>query len=230
MRKFGLIGGLSWHSTARYYKLINEGVARAKGGLNSAPLLIESLNFADVAQCVSENDWDCAAPTLIDAARRLEAGGARGIAICANSMHAIYDRVQDAVSVPVLHIADEVGRRLKQNGVRTAALLGTSNVMTGKYYRQRLVSQGLSLLPADPDMINRMDEIIYNELMVGKARRESERFMKSELTDIAKQDVQAAILACTELEAIVDVQANVLPIYDSTAIHAGAILDFILND
>lgn len=229
MKKLGLIGGLGWRSTARYYQIINEQVARRKGGLHCAPLLIENLDFADVARCASQTDWDCAADILIASARRLEAAGAEGLVICANSMHVIYDRLADATGIPVIHIAETVGAKMQADGVKTAAIVGTRNVMTEKFYRQRLVAYGVSLLPADMELADRVDQIVYDELMLGKVTRESERFMKSELTDIAKQQAQAVVLACTELEMIVDVRANVLPIYDSTSIHAQAAVDFILN-
>jgi aspartate racemase len=230
MQKFGLIGGLSWTSTARYYEIINQGVARRLGGLHSAPLVVESLDFSEVARCTSADDWDCAAGHLISAAQRIEACGARGLVICANSMHTIYDRIASAVTIPIIHIADVVGDKMQADGIKSAALIGTRNVMTEKFYRQRLVARGVSLLPPDMDLADRIDQIIYDELMMGKATREAERYMKSELTDIAKNNVQAAVLACTELEAIVDVRANVLPIYDSTTIHAKAALEFILAD
>lgn len=229
MRKLGLIGGLSWTSTARYYQIINQAVHRARGGQHSAPLLIESLDFADVARCATQEDWDCAAGHLIASAQRLEQAGAGSLLICANSMHRVYDEVQAAVGIPIIHIADVVGDRMKADGVERAALLGTRNVMTEKFYRQRLVSHGVSLLPADMELADRIDRIVYDELTVGKVAKESERFMKSELTDIAKRDVQAVVLACTELELIVDVKANVLPIYDCTGIHAKAGVDFILG-
>jgi aspartate racemase len=229
MRKFGLIGGLSWSSTARYYEIINKGVARRLGGFHSAPLVIESLDFAEVARCTTAEDWDCASGPLVAAAKRLEAAGAEGLVICANSMHVIYERVAEAVSVPVLHIAETVGAKMQADGIKSAAIVGTRNVMTEKFYRQRLVSCGISLLPPDMELAERVDKIVYEELVLGKVSRESERFMKSELTDIAKQQVQAVVLACTELELIVDVRANVLPIYDSTTIHAQAALDFILS-
>ncbi|MCI4589994.1 amino acid racemase [Sphingobium sp. BYY-5] len=229
MHKLGLIGGLSWTSTARYYEIINKAVHRAKGGQHSAPLLIESLDFATVAGCATEEDWDIAAVQLIDAARRLEGAGAEALLICANSMYRVYDRVQGAVDIPILHIAEVVGRKMQAEGVEKAALIGTRNVMTEKFYRQRLVAHGVSLLPADMELAERIDRIVYDELTVGKVSRDSERYMKSELTDIAKQDVQAVVLACTELELIVDVKANVLPIYDCTGIHANAGVEFILG-
>jgi aspartate racemase len=229
MRKIGLIGGLSWTSTARYYEIINEAVHKAKGGFHSAPLLIESLDFAEVARCATQDDWDCASSQLIGAAMRLEAAGAEALLICANSMHKVYERVQAAVSTPILHIAEVVGDKMQADGIKTAALIGTRNVMTEKFYRQRLVAHGVSLLPPDLELADRIDRMVYEELVIGKPSRDSERYMKSELTDIAKEDVQAVVLACTELELVVDVRANVLPIYDCTTIHAKAGADFILE-
>lgn len=229
MKKLGLIGGLSWGSTARYYQIINEGIARRKGGLHSAPLVIESLDFAPIAACASMEDWDCAGSQLVEAARRLQAAGAEGLLVCANSMHAVDKLITEAVNIPLLHIADAVGARMKTDGIRTGAIIGTSNVMGEKFYRQCLVSYGVSLLPPDMELGAKVDRIVYEELVHGKVTRESERVMKSELADIAKQQVQAVVLACTELEMIVDVKANLLPIYDSMSIHAEAGIDFILS-
>ena len=230
MRKLGLIGGLSWTSTARYYQIINERVHRARGGLHSAPLLIESLDFAETGRSATDAEWATAAAVLTQSAQRLAQAGAEALLICANSMHRVYDEVQGAVGIPILHIADLVGQTMKADGIRTAALVGTRNVMTERFYRQRLVGHGISLLPADMELAERIDRIVYDELVLGKVSRESQRYMKSELTDIAKEDVQAVVLACTELEMIVDVKANVLPIYDCTSIHARAGAAFILGE
>src|SRR5690606_7538729 len=145
---------------------------RALGGQHSAPLLIESLDFAEVARCATENDWDCASAQLIGAAQRLEQGGAGALLICANSMHRVYDRVQAAVGIPILHIADIVGTTMKASGIDRAALSGTRNVMTVKFYRQRLVGHGISLLPADMELAERIDRIVYDELTVGKGSKE----------------------------------------------------------
>ncbi|MPT47331.1 MAG: amino acid racemase [Sphingobium sp.] len=230
MRKLGLIGGLSWGSTARYYQLINEGIARRLGGFHSAPLVLESLDFAEIARCATEEGWEAVGDHMIAAARRLEQAGAEGLMICANSVHVVDSRIREAVNIPLLHIADAVGVKMKADGIKTAAIIGTSNVMAEKFYRQSLVSYGVSLLPPDMEMAERIDKIVYGELVLGKITRDAERFMKSELTDIAKQQVQAVVLACTELEMIVDVRANLLPIYDSLTLHSEAGVEFILGD
>jgi len=230
MKKLGLIGGLSWSSTARYYELINRAVQRELGGLHSATLLIDSLDFADVARCASANDWGSAAEHIVGAAKRLKAGGAEGIMICANSLHKVAPQVTEAVGLPLIHIIDEIGAKLKADKVKSVGLLGTSNVMTDREFRQRLVaSGGVSLLPPDPELAARIDRMVYDELAAGKVTRDAERYMKSEITDIAKEEVQAVVLACTELELVVDINANVLPIYDSTVIHAAAGARFVLS-
>ena len=230
MRKLGLIGGMSWYSSETYYNRINKQVVRRTEGTCNAPLIIESLNFCDIQKASSDADWDNVAGVLIASAKRLEAAGATAILICANSMHKVHDRVVEAVSVPVIHIADAVGAKMKTAGVQSAALLGTSNVMAENWYRQRLVKHGVTLLPAEMDDVKDLDRIIYEELMVGNATRASERLLKTIITEIDQEGIKAVVLGCTELDMIVDTRANVLPIYDSTEIHADAGVDWILGD
>lgn len=230
MRKIGLIGGMSWVSTETYYRLINKGVQKRAGSLCSGPIVIESLNFCDLAQIRTPEGWDHATEKLTIAARSLEQAGATAILICANSMHKVYDRVQGAVSVPIIHIADCVGEKMLADGIKRAAIIGTRNVMLESFYRQRLVKHGIGLLAPEMERVEEIDRIIYEELMEGKVVRESERTMKTFLTNIAKEDVQAVVLGCTELEMIVDTKANVLPIYDGTEIHAQAAVDWIMGE
>lgn len=230
MRKLGLIGGMSWYSTELYYARINKQVLRRTEGSCNAPLLIESLNFCDIAKANSEQDWDHVADVLIAAAQRLEQAGATAILICANSMHKVHERVAASVSIPVIHIADAVGEKMKLDGVQSAALLGTANVMAENWYRQRLVKHGVTLMPAEMDDVQDLDRIIYEELMHGQVKRDSERTLKSIITEIDQEGIKAVVLGCTELCMIVDTKANVLPIYDSTEIHADAGVDWILGD
>lgn len=230
MRKLGLIGGMSWYSTEAYYKRINRQVVRRTNGTCNAPLVIESLNFCDIRMASSDADWDHVASVLIDAAKTLENAGATAILICANSMHKVHDRIAAAVTVPVIHIADAVGAKMKADSIQSAALLGTANVMAENWYRQRLVKHGVTLLPAEMDDVNDLDRIIYEELMAGKVNRTSERLLKSIITEIDQEGIKAVVLGCTELDMIVDTKANVLPIYDSTEIHSDAGVDWILSD
>jgi aspartate racemase len=231
MRKLGLIGGLSWYSTALYYERINKEVQRrSNNGLCSAPLVLENLNFCDLAKATSEQDWDHVAESLIASAKRLEAAGASAILICANSMHKVHDRVAAAVLVPVIHIADAVGVKMKAAGVASAALIGTRNVMAENWYRQRLVKHGVTLMQNEAEDVDELDRIIYEELMLGKVNRQAERTLKTFITECDQQDIEAIVLGCTELCMIVDTKANVLPIYDSTEIHADAGVDWIMGD
>lgn len=230
MRKLGLIGGMSWVSTASYYTRINSSVQKRLGGFASAHLLIESVNFSDYARLQSDDDWDAAAGLMTRSAKRLENSGATAILICSNAMHKVYDQVQPEVGVPILHIADCVGDKMVSDGVMSATLLGSRNVMTEGFYRKRLVGKGISLTPPDEERVEEIDRIIYEELMFNQAKRESERTMKTYITNIAKADVEAVVLGCTELDLIIDTKANILPIYDSTDIHADAAIEWILSD
>ncbi|WP_379922109.1 aspartate/glutamate racemase family protein [Erythrobacter sp. R86502] len=229
MRKLGIIGGMSWVSTATYYERINRIVQKRAAPMASAPLLIESLDFSQLYALREERDWQRAAGVLVESARRLEGAGAQALIIGANSMHRLYDDVAAAVDIPILHIAECVGRSMKRLSVNNAAVLGTRNVMTESFYRKRLVSHGIDLLPPNLDYVEMLDRIIYDELMVGKVTREAERTMKTIITNKAQEGAEAIVLACTELNLVVDANANVLPIFDSTRIHCEAAADWILE-
>jgi aspartate racemase len=229
LRKLGLIGGMSWVSTRTYYEHINRIVQARTSRLASAPLLIESLDFTDLARLSTAEEWDRAATVLCDSARRLETAGATALIIGANSMHRVYDRVAAAVNVPVIHIADCVGKRMQANRVQTAALIGTRNVMLEDFYRKRLVAHGVSLLPPVMGNVDEIERVIYDDLMQGRAPKSAERMFKTMITDLEKAGAKAVVLGCTELEMVIDVDANVLPIYDGTRIHAEAAADWILG-
>ncbi len=230
MRKLGLIGGMSWYSTEFYYRRINKQVQARANSLCSAPMMLDNLNFCDLARATSEQDWDHVADALTASAKRLQDGGATAILIGANSMHKVHDKVSAAVSVPVIHIADAVGAKMKADNVKSAALVGTRNVMAENWYRQRLVKHGVTLLPWEAADVVELDRIIYEELMAGQAVRNSERTLKTLITEIDKDGADAVVLGCTELGMIVDTKANVLPIYDSAEIHADAGVDWIMGD
>ncbi len=229
MRKIGLIGGMSWVSTELYYRRINSQVQKARGHDFSAPMVVESLDFNGLIRTKDQAAWQEAADILSAAAKRTEAAGATAICIAANSMHKVYDQVAGSVSIPVIHIADAIGLKMKADGVTSAALIGTRNVMVEAWYRQRLIEHGVSLLPPDMERADEIDRIIYDELMKGKVKRDAQRTLKTFIADIDKTGVKAIVLGCTELELIVDTRANVLPIYDSTEIHADAAVDWILG-
>ncbi|WP_100260787.1 aspartate/glutamate racemase family protein [Qipengyuania seohaensis] len=230
MRKLGLIGGMSWVSTRAYYERINKEIQRRSNFMSSAPLLIESLDYSLIAKAKQADDWDAVASLLVESGRRLESAGAQGMIIAANTMHKVYDRVAEGLSIPVLHIADSVGEAMKKANCNNAALLGTRFVMTESFYRQRLVAHDVDLLPPDPGDVELVDGIIYKELMLGRVTRSAERALKTIITNKDKEGAKAIVLACTELEMVVDTDANVLPVFDSTDIHCRAAAEWMLAD
>ena len=229
MRKLGIIGGTSWHSTALYYDHINRGVAQRLGGLHSARLVIESLDLAPYAAMEQAGDWDNVAQVTLDAAKRLERAGADGVIITSNTGHMVYDAVGPLLDVPMLHIADATADKLVAEGRKRVALLGTRFTMTEPHIRSRLESRGISLVPIDEPSIREVDRIIFDELAAGRVVRDSQRKLKTLITELAKVKTQAVVLGCTELVLAVDVRANVLPVYDTTAIHARACVDWMLD-
>ena len=228
MRKLGLLAGMSWVSTGLYYEAINKGVAKRAGGLSSAPLVIESFDFAAIAAMQGEGDWAGLARLLGDSGRRLRDAGAEGLIICANTMHKIYDEVRQAAGIPVLHIGEATAAKLAADGVARAALLGTRFTMNEAFYRDRLAEHGIAVATPEPAMAAEIDRIIYEELARGIVSRTSQRTLKTAITSLAQARNQAVVLGCTELVMLVDPVANVLPVYDTTAIHAQAAVEWIM--
>lgn len=230
VRKLGIIGGTSWSSTALYYEHINRGVAQRLGGLHSARLIIDSLDLAPFAEMEHSGDWDGVARETLDAARRLETAGAEGVIITSNTGHKVYDAVAPKLGVPMLHIADPTADRLVADGRKRVALLGTRFTMLEPHVRSRLEARGINLVPIDSVWVKEIDRIIFEELAAGRVVRDSQRKLKTLITELAKAKVQAVVLGCTELVLAVDVRANVLPVYDTTEIHARACVDWMLAD
>jgi len=222
-----MIGGTSWYSTAMYYEQINKGVARKVGGLASAPLAIESLNLAEVAPLQLAGEWAKVAAILVGAARRLEQAGAEGLIICSNTGHKVAAEVEAAVAVPLIHMGDVVGDRLAADGVRRAGFLGTRFTMDEPFVRERIERRGVALASPPPATAAEIDRIIFEELARGQVTRNSQRRLKTCLTEMAQARQQAVVLACTELVLLVDAGANVLPVYDTTALHAKAAVEWI---
>ena len=230
MRKLGIIGGTSWSSTALYYDHLNRGIAQRLGGLHSARLVIESLDLAPFAEMELSGDWDGVAAITLDSAKRLVAAGADGVIITSNTGHKVYDAVAPKVPVPMLHIADATADALIADGRKRVALLGTRFTMLEPHVRSRLEGKGITLVPIEQPWIDEVDRIIFEELAAGRVVRNSQRKLKTLITELAKNRVQAVVLGCTELVLAVDIRANVLPVYDTTAIHARACVEWMLAD
>jgi aspartate racemase len=228
LRKLGIIGGTSWHSTALYYDHINRIVAQRMGGLHSARLSIESLDLAPIAAMELAGDWDGVARETIDAAKRLQASGAEAVIITSNTGHKVFDAVAANIEIQMLHIGDAVADKLVADRQTRVALLGTRFTMTEGHVRDRLERRGIQLAPIEADWVREIDRIIFDELAAGRVVRESQRKFKTLMTELSKQKVQAVVLGCTELVLAVETRANVLPVYDSTVIHARAAAAWVL--
>ena len=225
-----MIGGLSWVSTAIYYEAINKGVSRRMGGLSSAPLILDSHDFAPIAELQAAGEWDRLGEILIDSARRLVAAGAEGLILCSNTMHRLYAEVAGAAGVELIHIGEVTADKLTADGVKRAGLIGTRFTMNEGFYRERIEARGIHVATPAPAMAEEIDRIIFEELTRGEVLRNSQRKLKTCLTELAQARNQAVILGCTELVMLVDPGASVVPIYDTTAIHSQAAIEWILAD
>lgn len=225
-----MMGGMSWASTAIYYNHINRGVRRALGGRHSAPLLIESFDFEPLAAMQAADDWDGIAAVLTESARRLEDAGVDGLILCTNTMHKLYDRIAVEVEIPILHVADETAAAMQAAGVDRAALLGTRFTMTEDFYVERIERHGIRLGVPDREDMAEVDRIIFDELTRGEVTIQSKRALRTLIAKLDKAGAEAVVLGCTELVMLVDPHANLLPIFDTTEIHAEAALRWILED
>ncbi len=192
-------------------------------------MLIESQDFAPIAAMQAAADWSALGRLLAESARRLEQAGAQGLLICTNTMHKLYDEVQAAIGIPVLHIGDVTARKLIGDGIGRAGLLGTRFTMAESFYRERIEAHGIAVDVPDQAMAAEIDRIIFEELVRGTVSRVSQRTLKTCITSLAQARNQAVILGCTELVMLVDPVANILPIYDTTALHSAAAVDWILS-
>jgi len=230
VKKLGIIGGTSWASTALYYEQINRGIGQRLGGLHSAILSIESLDLAPLAEMQQAEDWSGVAAMSIEAARRLKASGAEGLLLASNTLHKVVPEIGDVTGLPILHIGDAAADKIAADGRSRVALLGTRFVMAEPFIRERYEARGIQLVGLNPVWRAEVDRIVYEELAAGRVVRESQRKLKTLITELSKQKVQAIVLGCTELVLAVDVRANVLPVYDTTAIHARMAVEWMLAD
>ena len=229
MKRLGLIGGMSWESTAVYYRLLNEMARERLGGCHSADLVMISVDFAPIAAMQAAGAWDEATAVMVEAARRLEGAGAAAVLICANTMHRMADEVQAAVGVPVIHIADVTARAVGAAGARRPLLLATQFTMEQDFYRDRLRAGGVEALIPSEDERARLHAIIYDELVRGRIEAASRRaFIAIVERAVADEGVDAAILGCTEFGLLVRSGDLAVPVFDTTELHARAAMDFAL--
>jgi aspartate racemase len=226
MKVIGLLGGMSWESSAEYYRIINERVRARLGGLHSARCLMWSFDFADIETLQHAGDWATATTRMIEAARRLERGGADFMAICTNTMHKLADDIESAVALPLLHIADPTAQRIKAAGHQRVGLLGTAFTMEQDFYKGRLQQvHGLEVLVPGTDERRAIHRVIYEELVLGRIEPASRRVFQDAMRELAARGAQAIILGCTEIMLLVGDADSPLPLFDTTTLHAEAIAD-----
>jgi len=230
MHTIGLIGGMSWESSAEYYRIINQRGRDQLGPLRSAQLLMYSVDFGPVEQAQHAGRWDDAALILEDAARRLQAGGAECVVLCTNTMHLVAPRIEAAVSIPFLHIADAAGAAAVAAGTLTVGLLGTAFTMEQDFLTSRLAAHGLNVLVPDANERQAVHRIIYEELCVGVISEASRQVYQRVIASLAARGAQAIILGCTEIGLLLKPEHTDLPLLDTTGLHAQAAVAFALRD
>ena len=229
MKTIGLIGGVSWESTAIYYSLINREVQRRLGGFHSAKIVLFSVDFAELEILARTSQWDALAVRLSDAAKALERAGADMVLLCANTMHHDAGRVAQSVSLPLLHICDCTAERIKAQGLKRVALLGTAYTMNEDFYKDRLRANGLEVIvpdAADRAVINR---VIFEELVLGKVEAASRQAHREIIARQVAKGAQGVILGCTELPMLLKPEDSAVPLFDTTEIHALAAVDLALS-
>ncbi|MFI8823535.1 aspartate/glutamate racemase family protein [Streptomyces sp. NPDC053431] len=222
MKIIGLIGGMSWESTAQYYRLLNEGVRDRLGGLHSARCVVYSVDFAEIERLQVAGRWDEAGAVLAEAARSLAAAGAEILLICTNTMHKVADQVAAAVDVPLLHLADATASAVREAGPRRVGLLGTAFTMEQDFYRDRLAAHGLDVLVPDEDDRALVHRVIYDELCLGVIREESRAAYREVIGRLVASGAQGVILGCTEIELLIGPEHSPVPVFATTRLHAEA--------
>jgi aspartate racemase len=230
MKTIGLIGGMSWESSIEYYRIINQTVNERLGGVHSAKSLMYSFDFADIEALQREGDWDQLTQEMVNAAQTLEQGGADLLVICTNTMHRMADDVQAAVSIPLLHITDATAQAIQAQNIDTVGLLGTRFTMEGDFYRLRLEEKhGLGVLIPPETERETVHRIIYDELVKGIIRDSSRDAYLQIIEGLQEEGAQGIILGCTEIPLLVKPSDVVLPLFDTTTIHAQAAVDWSLT-
>lgn len=229
MKTIGLIGGMSWESSQTYYRLINQGVRDQLGGLHSARLVLYSVDFAEIETLQHQGDWDATAKMLGEAARALEGAGADFLVLCTNTMHKVAAQIEQAVNIPLVHIADATAAVLRHEGITSVGLLGTRFTMEQAFYRERLENQGIQVLVPDEPQRERVHSVIYNELCLGQIRDGSKKAYLEVVGSLADRGAQGVILGCTEIGLLIQAADTAVPLFDTTAIHARQAVSFALG-
>ncbi|MGA4849294.1 aspartate/glutamate racemase family protein [Streptomyces sp. G5(2025)] len=229
MKTIGLIGGMSWESSAEYYRLLNELVRERLGGLHSARCVLHSVDFAEIERLQVAGEWERAGDVLAAAGKGLEAAGAELVLICTNTMHKVAGQVQDALSVPLLHLGDATAEAVRAAGVRRVGLLGTAFTMEQDFYRERLAGHGLEVLVPDEAGRAVVHRVIYEELCLGVVRDESRVAYQEVIGGLVRRGAEGVILGCTEIESLIRQEHSPVPVFPTTRLHARAAVEAALT-
>ncbi|NGO81342.1 aspartate/glutamate racemase family protein [Streptomyces sp. YC504] len=230
MKTIGLIGGMSWESSAEYYRLLNEFTRERLGGLHSARCVLYSVDFAEIEELQVAGEWDAAGKILADAARSVVAAGADMVLICTNTMHKVADAVQDAVPVPLVHLADTTAAAVTSAGMRRIGLLGTAFTMEQDFYRGRLARHGLDVLVPGPEERALVHRVIYEELCLGVVREESRAAYRAVIDGLVREGAEGIVLGCTEIELLIGPDHSPVPVFPTARLHAEAAVELALSD
>ncbi|TXH95757.1 MAG: aspartate/glutamate racemase family protein [Rheinheimera sp.] len=230
MKTLGLIGGMSWESTVPYYRQINQQINQRLGGLHSAKIILYSVDFQQIEALQRSGDWQQAGQLLADAAQALQRAGSQGLVLCTNTMHKVAAAITSATPLPLLHIADATAQQIKAGGLRRIGLLGTRFTMEQDFYKARLLTQGIEvLIPAEGDR-KLVHQVIYEELCLGQINPESRLAYQQIIAGLVAQGAEGVILGCTEIGLLVQPEDAAVPLFDTTAIHARAAVDWMLAE
>ena len=229
MRTIGLLGGMSWESSALYYRLVNEAVRDRLGGFHSARVVLTSVDFAEVESMQERGDWDGAGSLLAREAQMLQAAGADCVVLCTNTMHKVADSIETAVDIPLLHLADVTAAAVRTAGLDRVALIGTRFTMEQPFYVDRLRAHGLDVVVPVEDDRRRIHDVIYDELVRGVVREESRSAYVDVIGRLVAQGARGVILGCTEIELLLGPGDVDVPVFATTALHAQAAVDFALG-
>ncbi len=229
MKTIGLIGGMSWESTALYYELLNKKVKESLGGFHSAKCILNSVDFAEIEHLQHIDDWTGLNKIMEHSAKQLENAGADLIILCTNTMHLCSDAIIKNTSIPFLHIAEVTAKKIVNQGLKKVALLGTKFTMEKDFYKNALLQEGIETIIPDADDRDTIHRIIYDELVLGYINEDSKKKIQQIIKDLASQGAQGVVLGCTEIPMIIKSEDVDIPIFDTTTIHAESAVDLALK-
>lgn len=230
-KTIGLIGGMSWESSAEYYRLLNETVRARFGGLHSAPCILMSVDFDEIATLQRAGDWNALEDKMVGCAQALEKAGADLLLICTNTMHRMAEEVQTAVGIPLVHIADVTAAKIAQAGLKRVGLLGTQYTMEQTFYRERLAEKfGLEVLIPEESDRQTVHQVIFSELCLGQTLDASRQFYREVIQRLVERGAEGIILGCTEIMLLISSADSPVPLFDTTAIHVQAALKTALGE